>query len=188
MIIDGAGGFFGPNNAIGDFNKDGFADILLGAPHKSDSRGGNTAGVVYFINGKKLKNPMNKIHDLVNAGNATIIENTETDPIMQEDIFGSFVSFGDVNNDNKLDILIGDLWADFNGNEAGRCYIIYNTGDLGKIFDVKSKIINPKNATQGFYSTGRNHKIDISSTCHRIKESFPHFFIRFFPLFTSWFS
>jgi hypothetical protein len=100
-------------SSAGDFNGDGYDDILIAAQGNSDAAIG--AGAVYLIYGQA--------NHLVSASLSTAVEFTGE---AENDAAGrSVASAGDVNNDGFDDILIG---AYRNGDAdigAGAAYLIY---------------------------------------------------------------
>lgn len=106
----GAGDSFGFSVAgVGDTNKDGFADVAVGAYH--NAAGGKDAGRVYLYYGGA--NPSDK-PALVWTGEAA------------GDAFGYAVSgAGDANGDGFADLAVGAYGNDAGGSAAGRGYIFF---------------------------------------------------------------
>ncbi|MBK8983713.1 MAG: FG-GAP repeat protein [Ignavibacteria bacterium] len=99
----------------GDFNNDGFSDVIVSAQGYSSER-----GRAYLYLGS---NPMNNTSDLTFAGIAT------------GDNFGNSVSdAGDVNGDGYSDIIIGAYYTNSNRGEA---YIYYGGSILNNDIDVQ---------------------------------------------------
>ncbi|MFX0183760.1 MAG: integrin alpha [Candidatus Hodarchaeota archaeon] len=100
---------------VGDVNKDGYDDILIGA--SADEEGGVAAGQTYLILGR----PTNKWQmdmNLAEANASFIGENSS-------DYSGTAVAgAGDVNNDGYNDIVIGAYLNDEGGEKAGQTYLI----------------------------------------------------------------
>lgn len=110
-------------SGAGDFNGDGFDDLLIGALLAENSGGVNAdSGEAYLVfGGASLPQTI----DLGNLGTAgfTILGGEAGDNIGQ-----SVSSAGDVNNDGRDDLLIGARHADGVGNakpNAGETYIIF---------------------------------------------------------------
>lgn len=100
----------------GDFNGDGYDDILIGAPY--EDTGGSSAGAAYLIFGQSSSYP----HMYYLSG-ATKFYGEDSG-----DYAGTSVSFaGDVNGDGKDDILIGAPSNDGGGSYAGAAYLYYGT-------------------------------------------------------------
>ncbi len=108
------GDTFGSSVAVGDFNRDGRSDVVVGAP-KNDV--GQTA-------------PGNK-----DTGRAYVFVTPGTGPVNTAavsvpqftgeafgDRFGTSVAAGDVNGDGRADIVVGATDNDAGGDRAGRAY------------------------------------------------------------------
>jgi hypothetical protein len=100
----------------GDFNDDGYADLLIGAPY-SDGSGSGNSGTVYLIAG-----PMNA------SGTAPTIAYAEFygEPYNSEAGRGIDGTM-DLNRDGFTDVLVGAPSADYAGglNGAGATYLVY---------------------------------------------------------------
>ncbi len=115
-------GFTGNNDTIsiahaGDFNGDGVADIIIGAPHANDFDGTTDTGQIV----------------IKSTTGATI---TTLEGLSAGDLAGmSVTGIGDVNHDGYEDVLVGAPGSDIAGTNGGAAYILFG-GDKG--------VINPK--------------------------------------------
>lgn len=109
---------FGSDLAVGDFNGDGYADILAGAYTYSVRENLRFAiGRAYIIFGGPSLSP---VVDLRDSG-AGVVTITGDDP---RDFTGFYVGAGDVNGDGITDAIIGSL--QFTHPIArGKLYIVY---------------------------------------------------------------
>ncbi|MBE2255514.1 MAG: FG-GAP repeat protein [Ignavibacteria bacterium] len=90
-------------SSIGDYNGDGFSDIIIGAPMNDDA--GNNSGAAYVFYGASIMN--NEADRIIYSGS-------------DDDRLGSAVSSaGDFNSDGYGDFLIGLPRADENGSNSG---------------------------------------------------------------------
>ena len=93
----------------GDFNRDGFADVIVGAYH--NDAGGADAGRAYVYFGGARPDDR---ADLVLTGEAA------------GDAFGySVAGMGDANGDGFADIIVGAYGNDAGGSAAGRAYVYF---------------------------------------------------------------
>jgi hypothetical protein len=129
----------------GDFNADGFEDILIGTGREvlsGDSR--LSAGWTYVVfGGASLPDTI----DLATLSNAGIAING----VDLGDRSGLSVSrAGDVNADGFDDLLIGAPASDGDGNSqagAGESYLVYGSGNHRPVFTTPSAISVPENQT-----------------------------------------
>ena len=116
----------------GDFNKDGLADLVIGAPNAD--RAGNRSGEVYVVFGRAAGFPATvnlRTLSFVGGGNGEqgfILVGERVG-----DRAGTSVSFaGDLNDDGFDDLIVGAPFADFQVGttsyfDAGRSYVVYGT-------------------------------------------------------------
>jgi PKD repeat protein len=103
----------------GDVNKDGFDDMIIGAP---STPGRDIIGMAYIYFGGYF---VDNIVDVVLAGE------------MAADAFGVSVSTaGDVNGDGFDDIIVGAPGNNVGGNSAGRAYIYFGDDPMDNIPDI----------------------------------------------------
>jgi len=113
MIIDGESSYdcFGSDiSAAGDFNNDGYPDIIIGA-----YTWGSGDGRAYIVLGGSGPYPRH-----ISASDADIIITGE-DP---GDWFGWVSGAGDVDCDEYDDVIVGAYLNDAGGADAGRAYIV----------------------------------------------------------------
>lgn len=123
------GDMFGTEVAHGDFNGDGYADLLVGAQNGNlPNRSRDRAGAIVVIFGSPTLHQTSTINLATPPDNVLIIYGA--DPI---DRFGIWVSAGDVDGDGFDDLLVGANQADGLDNRranAGEVFVIYGAADL----------------------------------------------------------
>lgn len=101
-----AGDGFGIGSAdVGDVNKDGFDDLLIGAWQYAGAA--PSGGRVYLYSGKDRR-----------------VLRTVTGRIPGETLGFDATGIGDVNRDGVIDLLVTSSWSNVNGFRSGRMYII----------------------------------------------------------------
>ena len=93
----------------GDVNGDGFDDLIVGAPY--NDTGGTDAGRAYVYYG--------------GPGMDTTADLTFTGETASDRFGGSVGTAGDVNGDGYSDLIVGALYNDTGGTDAGRAYVFY---------------------------------------------------------------
>ena len=143
-------------SSAGDINGDGFADLIVGAPHGGD--GGFYAGEAYVVFGKAsgfgtLDGSGRSVIDLSN-GDSTftpdagfIIQGDETN-----DLAGFSVSeAGDVNGDGFVDLIVGARRADEDGYDAGEAYVVFGKASgFGAVDGTGRAVIDLSNIASTF--------------------------------------
>ncbi len=111
--------YFGNSVAAADVNNDGYSDVIIGA--EWNDAGGVDAGSAYlYFGGANMDN----IADVIFTGEAI------------GDLFGISVSGGgDINNDGFSDVIIGAIWNDAGGNDAGRAYLFWGGASMDNSAD-----------------------------------------------------
>ena len=99
----------------GDVDGDGFDDILVGA-YGEDS-GGSYSGAAYLVYG-----PAYGVIDL------SLADAKFTGVAADDEAGGAVSGAGDVDGDGYDDILIGALYNDAGGTDAGSAYLLYGGG------------------------------------------------------------
>ena len=118
---DGAGSSV---SGAGDFNSDGFDDVIIGAP--SADPGADGSGRVYVVFGSD-KIGASGSFDLNMLADRT---GFALDGEAFEDSAGYSVSgAGDINGDGFNDVIVGAPFADPNGSFSGRSYIVFGTDE-----------------------------------------------------------
>ncbi|MEO5378274.1 MAG: DUF4347 domain-containing protein [Magnetococcus sp. DMHC-6] len=107
-------------SGAGDFNGDGFSDILIGA--KWADTGGDYSGASYLVFGSE--------HGITSIDLSTLdgTKGFRLDGATKGDYSGVSVSAaGDVNGDGFDDIIIGADGAKFGGNTSGASYVVFGS-------------------------------------------------------------
>ena len=116
-VSDGAGISV---STAGDVNGDGFSDVIVGA--NLNDAGGSSAGRAYVYFGG---NAMNNVADVILTG------------VAASDQFGNSVSTaGDVNGDGYSDVIVGAIFNDAGGSNAGRAFIYFGGINMNNTPDV----------------------------------------------------
>ena len=107
-------------SGAGDFNGDGYSDLLVGAP--VNDAGGTNAGRAYLY---------------TNSLTGTDIPDEFFTGAAAGDYFGYSVSTaGDVNGDGYSDVIVGAVSNDAGGGDAGRAYIYFSGSLIDNTADV----------------------------------------------------
>ena len=100
----------GAEIALGDFDDDGYDDLLVGAPN--DTSYGSDRGTAYVVYG-----PYSGDMSLSSADAELASESTY-------DYAGWGVAAGDIDNDGVEDVLVGAPYADSGGSNSGSAYLV----------------------------------------------------------------
>ncbi len=107
-------------SAAGDVNGDGVDDLLIGALGADPN--GNDSGASYVVFGTSGVGSGGTLELSALDGNNGFVLNG----VASYDISGGSVSAaGDVNGDGVDDLLIGAVYADDNGLESGKSYVVF---------------------------------------------------------------
>jgi hypothetical protein len=167
--LDGANAsdFLGNLLGVGDFNGDGKADLILGAPG-ADYNGLSSSGSIYVIfggaTGKWIDGTALAANQKVDA--AKPIDGTNGFRIDGEsagdDLGLGGILIGDVDGDGKNDLILGLRWSNYINTKSGSVYAILGNG-AGKMkdgtsFGTTKQLVTgskPIDGTNGFRLDGR---------------------------------
>ena len=128
FVLEGfESGFVGTSvSGVGDFDGDGYDDVLVGA-NSADPSGRLNAGESYLVfgQGKRFDADFNLAE--LDGHNGFAIRGAAA-----ADLAGTAVSGGDFNGDGLSDLFIGASSADPNGvRDAGEAYVVFGRSDRG---------------------------------------------------------
>jgi CSLREA domain-containing protein len=131
-------------NAAGDFNGDGTADFVIGAPFASPNGAGS--GAAYVIFGRTTG-----FSSTINLSTLNGTAGLRVNGVAAGDNAGAAVhGAGDINADGIADLAIGAPGADPNGAESGAAYVIF-----GKTSPFSATLeLSALNGTNGFKVSG----------------------------------
>ena len=109
-------------SSAGDVNGDGIDDFTIGA--RGTGYNGDYSGSTYVVFGKESGFSRTMSLSALDGSDGFRIDGESVG-----DISGVSVSSGDVNGDGFGDIIIGAIWADFNGRSSGSTYIVFGKPD-----------------------------------------------------------
>jgi len=137
FVINGiaVGDFSGYSvSSAGDFNGDGFDDLIIGA-YRADPNGKSNAGESYVVFGKAGGFGASlELSSLLSSNGGDGSLGFVINGIDARDLSGfSVSSAGDVNGDGFDDLIIGASLADPNGAYSGESYIIYGFDSRGEV-------------------------------------------------------
>ncbi len=125
----------------GDFNGDGFADLIVGAPS-----GDFSAGEISIVFGKSSRFPARLNLSSLNGSNGFQM----TGETVGDSAGWSVAGAGDVNGDGYDDVIAGAWHAEPNGDDSGLSYVVFGAG-AGTILEME---LGALNGTNGFRLDG----------------------------------
>jgi hypothetical protein len=121
-------------SSAGDVNKDGYDDLIIGAPFADPND--TSSGESYLVFGNQLAALDSADSTADGSTNLSNLNGTigyVINGIDKDDLSGySVSSAGDVNNDGYDDLLIGAYLGDPNGTDAGENYLVFG-GQLANL-------------------------------------------------------
>lgn len=129
-------------SGLGDVNGDNKADFIISGPYSSSN--GVNSGQAYVIFGaNSFSSPLDL--NTLNGNNGFLINGLTSGNKLGYSVSG----FGDVNNDDKHDIIIGAPYGSANGVNSGQAYVIFGADSFQSSFN-----LNNLNGNNGFYING----------------------------------
>ena len=123
------GDYFGQSLALGDINKDGLADLVIGAPGVSNSEG---ATYVY------MAHPTTGI-----SSNASPTQSLSDPRVYSGDQFGDMIAMADINADGYIDVAIGSRGYSNSSIAQGAIYVYITSPSTGLPTSYTTRLFTP---------------------------------------------
>ncbi|MGJ8664308.1 MAG: integrin alpha [Marinicella sp.] len=146
--VYGASGF--SVSSAGDFNNDGFNDLLIGSPSEENPNTGlYAAGALYVIFGSSSPPSVISLTDLNGSNGLGIYGNQ-----LQGGLGQTADSLGDINNDGFDDVIVSNDNYSVDTNSVGAVHVIYGSSGLS----VNNNISDLVGSNNAFTIIGINDK------------------------------
>ena len=137
---EAAGDQSGSVASAGDFNGDGFDDLIIGA-RVADTNGNNQSGASYLVFGKASGFVANLDLSTLDGSNGFKLSGRG----LYDRSGWSVASAGDVNGDGYDDLIIGAPNSPLNGTYSGITYVIYGRADGPTVGTVAADVLTGAN-------------------------------------------
>jgi hypothetical protein len=120
-------------SGAGDVNRDGLADVILGAPFAGLGENGEEFDRAYVVLGKP-DNERVPLEDVANGIGGFVIDGERGGGQSGDEIAGESVGgLGDVNGDGRSDVVVAGVGPDMEGEEVARVYVVWGKEDTDRV-------------------------------------------------------
>lgn len=132
-------------SSAGDFNGDGFDDVIITASYAN-----GTAGAHYIVFGKSTGWAANINLSTLDGTNGLRLDGIDADDAKTTWVGAEKLGYGDFNGDGFGDVVIGAAGGDPGGDSnAGESYVIFGNNDSGAVDQVGTAGADTLNAAAG---------------------------------------